>query len=352
VITRRHLQLLLAFFLSAAGVSHGQSPTDGAKNVILFGWDGAQRNHVNELLERGELSTLKALIAEGAMAPIDVQGVTDTKAGWTQILTGYGPEITGVYSNSRYQPIPMGYTIGERLKQFFGPDFVAVAVIGKRGHVDDDPPQRIQLDPKTASEIRALRQARRPMRATRFERQLLRDRNWVGGKIVEEKGVLYVDIPGKPYFLSKDGMDLFINGLVENAKVGKKTLELLEGYQNKRFFFFVHFAEVDHSGHRWGENSKEYNDALISCDVWTGKIVEKLKQMRVYDKTLIYVTADHGFDEGRKQHRDAPFVFLATNDKLLSRAGTRADVTPTILARLGIDLGKIDSPLSGHPLIR
>ena len=347
-----NIMIVLALVLWAFGSSSPQQPLDRPRNVVLIGWDGAQRNHVNECLEREELPNLKQLISEGIMVEIDIKGTTDTKAGWTQILTGYDPEITGVYSNARYQPIPKGYTNGARLKQFFGPAFVAVAVIGKKGHVDADPPARIQLDPKRASEIQALRRAQRPRRAARAERQLLREGKYIGGKIVEKGDTMYVDIPGKPYYNSKDGMDLFLNGLMENAKVGEKTLELLEKYRDKRFFLFVHFAEVDHNGHRFGENSKEYNDALISCDTFTGKIVQKLKGLGLYDGTLTYITADHGFDEGMTTHRSAPYVFLATNDAHVRRNGSRADITPTILARLGVDLSKIDPPLSGKPLIK
>lgn len=29
------------------------------RNIILFGWDGAQRNHVHECLERGERPTVR-----------------------------------------------------------------------------------------------------------------------------------------------------------------------------------------------------------------------------------------------------------------------------------------------------
>ncbi|MDH4239277.1 MAG: alkaline phosphatase family protein, partial [Phycisphaerae bacterium] len=115
-------------------------------NIILFGWDGAQRDHVNECLSRKELPTLQKLIDEGAYVKIDIEGVTDTKAGWSQILTGYYPEVTGVYSNGRYQSIPKGLSIGERLEKHFGPDnIVTLAVIGKKGHVDADPPQKIKV---------------------------------------------------------------------------------------------------------------------------------------------------------------------------------------------------------------
>jgi len=288
-------------------------------------WDGAQRNHVKESLSRGELPNLKKLSSEGALVAIDIYRVTDTKAGWAQILTGYEPEVTGVFSNGRYEPIPKGYTVFERLEEFFGAEkFITVAVIGKRGNVDADPPQR----------------------------KPFKEGDKVEGKIIIEGGVKYQLIPGKPYYYSKENMDIFINGLEEDERVGSKALELLEQYKDKPFFFFVHFAQVDHKGHAFGENSKEYNDALISAAIWTGKIMQKLKELNLYDRSLIYVTADHGFDEGMNSHSNAPYVFLATNDPGVIRRGERADITPTILYRFGLDLDKIKPPLDGHPLTK
>jgi hypothetical protein len=282
------------------------STNDQPKNVILIGWDGAQRNHLLESLDRKELPNLATLVSEGALVAIDIEEKTDTKAGWAQILTGYTAEINLVFSNGQYEPIPSGYTIFERLEQFFGPDnFVTVAVIGKKGNVGADPPQ------------------------------------YNGDRV----------IPGQPFYNAKMKMDKFTNGLAEDELVGRITIEQLERHKDEPFFFFVHFAEVDKMGHRYGENSPEYNDALISADTWTGKIVETLKDLNLYEETLIYVTADHGFDEGLKSHKDAPYVFLATNDKKVNRPGERSDIAPTILNSIGLDLGEINPPLSGSPLL-
>ncbi len=125
----------------AAAIEHPQ-------NVILIGWDGAQREHVEQCLVRKELPSLQRLIGQGKYVRIDVEGTTDTKAGWSQILTGYRPEVTGVYSNGRFQPVPKGLSIFERLENNFGADkFVTVAVIGKKQHCGEiNPPQKIRLD--------------------------------------------------------------------------------------------------------------------------------------------------------------------------------------------------------------
>ena len=93
--------LLLASLFAVSASAQDASREGTPRNVILFGWDGAQRAHVQQCLDRGELPTLKNLSREGALVAVDVvTGATDTKAGWSQILTGYNPEVTGVFSSS------------------------------------------------------------------------------------------------------------------------------------------------------------------------------------------------------------------------------------------------------------
>jgi hypothetical protein len=312
-------------------------------NAVLIGWDGAQRNHLKEMIAQGEVPNLMALAAEGRLVDIDVTtGATDTKAGWAQILTGYAPEKTGVYSNNRYQPIPVGYTVFERLENFFGPEnIVTAAIVGKKGNVDADGPRKIPFEQWALIQRRLGYQVPRPRVGANVRE---------GGKIVEENGTIWVAFTGKPYFYTKDHMDMFVNGLEKNERVGMFALTSLEKCKDRRFFFFIHFAEPDHAGHKYGENSQEYTDAIKLDDEWTGKIVAKLKEMRVYERTLVYVTADHGFDEGKTTHSYAPYVFLATNDPRVMRSGDRMDIAPTILKRFGLDLARIEPELDGTPL--
>lgn len=374
--------LTLFFALPCAGMEQGRDAPP--RNIILIGWDGAQRAHVQECLQRGELPTLKAISEEGTLVDIDViTGATDTKAGWTQILTGYHPEVTGVYSNSRFRDVPQGLSVFERLKAQFGSDFVCAAVIGKRDHcgeirepfkrkLTDEEAARIQQQLQQQQERRQRQgtqnaQANQSSDAPRGQRGgQARTGNGRGaaagqpaqpgagrqvvGRIVEEDGEKYLVFEGSPYYTMHHACDVWQYGLMEDEKVGTSALKLLEKYKDRPFFFFVHFASVDHNGHRFGENSKEYNDALISNDEWTGRIIAKLKELGLYDQTLIYVTADHGFDEGATRHSYAPYVFLGTNDPLVQREGMRQDIAPTILARFGVDLSKLQPPLDGEPL--
>ena len=80
--------------------------------------------------------------------------------------------------------------------------------------------------------------------------------------------------------------------------------------------------------------------------------MDKLEENGLYNKTFIYVTADHGFDEDKTSHDYAPYVFLATNDPKIIRNGNTIDMTPTILERFGIDVDEVEPPLNGYSLFR
>jgi hypothetical protein len=344
---------ILATILAVPTIAADASREGPSRNIILVGWDGARRGHVQDCLQRDELPTLKKLGQEGALVHIDViTGATDTKAGWTQILTGYNPAVTGVYGNGRFRDVPQGLSVFERLKQHFGPDkFVAVAVIGKSAHCGEiKPPFKKRLDEAGSVLEKPKRKKAQPEIAGGKPKAKKAAAKQPQGTIVEEGGVKYLVFEGSPYYTMHKACDVWDYGLVKDERVGTRTIELLDKYKDKPFFFFVHFAEVDAKGHRSGEDSKEYNDALISNDKWTGKIIEKLKELGLYDTTLVYVTADHGFNVGAKGHSYAPYVVLGTNDPKVKRDGMRQDITPTILARFGLDLSKCQPALDGEPL--
>jgi hypothetical protein len=320
------------------------------KNIIVIGWDAAERSRTKELLKKGELPNLAALIWEGRLLDIDVvSGATDTKAGWAQLLTGYVPEKTGVYNNGRYEPIPEGYTVFERLEKFFGPDNIdTVAIIGKKAHVDNDAPYRGTFEEWTKLVSTRLRNVKKKNPNAEITPELAVYQE--GGRIVEKDGRRIVEIPGKPWYRASKHLDLWVNGLEENKKVSERAIAELEKRKGHRFFFFIHFAQPDHSGHQFGENSQEYADGIRLDDKYSGLVINKLKSLGLFEKTLLYVIADHGFDKDKKSHLYAPFVFAGTNDPTVDRSeGTREDIAPTILKKFGLDLSKIEPRLDGYP---
>jgi predicted AlkP superfamily pyrophosphatase or phosphodiesterase len=294
-----------AFLVLLVGAGSAFKPAIPAsqRNAILISWDGALREHVTAELAKGKLPNLARLVEHGSLVDIDVVGHgTDTKAGHAQMLTGYDPPVTGVYSNGNYRPIPRGYTIFERLRQAFGPAGITTIMLTGKDH---------NLGSAGAGLLRG----------------------------------------ADPYYFSRQEITVWDGDKNRPASVvGKKAVEYVDQYAaGGRFFLFVHLPDVDAAGHMYGEGSAAYGRALMECDRWLGAILDEVAQKGIDDRTVVYVTADHGFEVGAKQHGNAPHIFLATNDIGL-RGGQQRDVAPTVLSGLGVDPSKVTPALPGKPL--
>ncbi|MEJ2211747.1 MAG: alkaline phosphatase family protein, partial [Anaerolineae bacterium] len=286
----------------------------GVPNVILIGWDGVQRDHFFECYdaELAEcphgLPNIEALSGGAIYNATVTSGGTATKPGWSQILSGYDAEVTGITTNSEYRPLAEGYSVFEKLEDHFGADnIVTLFVSGKSEHT--------------------------------------------GGACVGEpalhKGVPVTEDKGQPWCLVKDQVDVWENDLRRNEVVGNRALELLEAHQDDLFFAFVLFREPDVIGHVAGENSDHYSRSLVELDDWLGTIMARLEELGIADRTLVYVTTDHGFDEGASRHSNAPYGIFASNDPRVMRSGVRKDVAATILDRYGVSL----EALGGAPAV-
>lgn len=395
--------LLVVSATSSVGIA--AEGTGSITNAILISWDGVQRDHLRELLDAGQLPNLEALIAEGAIVEIDVTHKTDTKAGHAQMLTGYGPEVTGVFGNSVYRPIPKGYTIFERLKDEFGDDGIAtIMVTGKAGNLGSQGPasgarragmsiarraqsqldgtrlpDRLGLKSENISREQVLERLKKVFGDDEVGRAIISTMTEFRSRVLKEllprlQSARIPQLPrfsrlperakaryggamqprlrrGEPYYNAKQDIDLFEGDRPRPAdEVGQLALNSLDRYGTQRFFAFFHFGDPDAAGHKHGENSQDYSNAIVEADRWLGRIVEKLKQLGIYERTRIYVTSDHGFDEGKTSHSMAPYVFLATNDETIQRRGDQRDIAPTILSRMGVDISKIEPPLPGRLL--
>lgn len=329
------LLLLLSF---DGTVFAGINPRQEVKNTILIGWDGADRKDLTLLLSKGKLPNLEKLINEGCLVNIEVTtGKTQTKPGWAEILTGNKAEDLGIFSNKDYKPIPRGYSIFERLKAYIGNDKIVTLFIGGKDYNIGARGKHQICDNCVKRES-----------VTR-ENTIFFDKIYKG-LTGDETSEHWVPREGEPYFYSKEAIDLHMIGLGGARNVTREALTALERLHDKTFFAFIQFEEPDERGHRYGENSALYSQAFQITDYWLGVIVKKLKLLGIYDKTVIYVTADHGMDKGAFSHERAPDIFLATNSKRKLTPGDRKDITPTILSDYGIDLEKITPKLDGTSL--
>jgi predicted AlkP superfamily pyrophosphatase or phosphodiesterase len=312
---------------AAAAAPHGADALP--QNVILISWDGLDRSVVLELLAERKLPSLAALIQEGSLQEIEVVGhATVTKPGHAEMLTGLDSQTTGVYSNTRFRPIPEGHTIFERVQQHLGgPEKVrTIMVASKLAHVGGRGPEEA---------TQWLRQQRASQRAAAPQG---------GGPRAQAQS------EGEPFYLTRKHLDVFDAAQRNAARTGPICLRYLDKYKEPRFLAFLHFSDPDTAGHSKGRDSAEYRAAVVACDEWLGRIVGWLRQQGLYDKTLIYVMTDHGFDEHATTHGNAPHSWLATNDRAVIRGGIIADVPATILARFGIDVDRLEPKLIGRPL--
>jgi predicted AlkP superfamily pyrophosphatase or phosphodiesterase len=298
------MRLRIAFILLvAAAFKPAVRPEQ--RSAILISWDGAGGEHVRAAVAAGKLPNLARLGGQGALVDIEVTGHgTDTKPGHAQMLTGYDPNVTGVYSNGKFRPIPRGYSIFERLHQAFGKNGLATIMLtGKGPNLGSQSPE--------------------------------------GGN-------------AEPFSLARPSITVWDGDQIRPARlIGDRALRYIHRYADKgRFFFFIHFPDVDVAGHTHGEGSSEYDLALGEVDAWLGKITAALEAEGATDRTLVYVSADHGFDKGAKRHTAATHIFLATNDPAVSRAGEQRDIAPTVLSAMGVDPTTITPRLPGKILAK
>ncbi len=266
--------------------------------MVLICWDGAQMAHTRDLLLRGLLPNLQALLNGGELVAttITTHG-TETTAAHAEMLTGYPPDVTGVHSLADHQPIPRELTVFHRLKRQLGAQKITTVWVSSNS-------QRLSSE------------------------------------------------PGGPWHEARQDVDVWDDGWHRpNWKTGRLCLDYLRAHArpDAGFFFFLHFREPDHSGHQHGENSPEYDAALIDDDKWLGRVRDTLEELGAGSTTAVLVVTDHGFREGQRNHKNAPDAWLATGWAPVKR-GNQRDLAPTILSAFGVDPDPFAPALPGQPL--
>lgn len=300
-------------------------------NILLISWDGCDRSILKEMFDTGKLVSLSEVSRQGSYQEIEVIGhLTLTKPAHAVMLTGVEPSVTGVISNLKYQPIPEGLTIFERAQSFFGPANIrTIMVASKVAHVGGRSPE----------EARAWLQQRLSRRGALTIPAGADDTSPQASQ-------------AEPFYLTRRHLDVFDVEQRKADETGQLCLKCLEKYKKEPFLAFFHFADPDNAGHAWGMRSLQYRQAIQSCDRILGDILRWLKQNRLFDKTLIYVTTDHGFDDEGFTHLQATRGWLVTNDPKVKRGGILADIPATILNRFGIDETCLEPKLMGISLTR
>ncbi|MDF3057700.1 MAG: phosphodiesterase [Rariglobus sp.] len=114
--------------------------------------------------------------------------------------------------------------------------------------------------------------------------------------LAKARGLTTAMIAAKPKFKTfqqAGGLDTFV--IPENAKamgIGAATAALLKEKQPN--LLFIHFADPDSTGHKYGSNSPEKMQALAECDQALKVIRDAIAAAGIADSTVMILTADHG----------------------------------------------------------
>lgn len=292
------------------------------RNVLLISIDTCRADYLSCYgFKQNTTPNVDALASEGILFENALAPLPYTLPAHCSMLTGTTPQYHGVLDNSLYQLADNNVTLAERLKE---KGFLTTAFISS-----------FTLDP-----IFGIDQGF-DVYDTDFEDE----RNPIG---INER-------------MAGDTTALAIKWLEKNKK--------------KKSFLFVHYYDPHYtynppepfaSRFRFANTAISkaffgYAGEIAYTDHCIGLLIQKLKELGLYDSTLIVVTADHG--EGLGDHKEpthgyyiyqstmhVPLVFKIPGGpqgiRIKSRVGL-VDIVPTICSLLGVE---IKEPVQGKDL--
>ncbi|MFQ6130326.1 MAG: alkaline phosphatase family protein [Candidatus Hadarchaeaceae archaeon] len=166
-----------------------------------------------------------------------------------------------------------------------------------------------------------------------------------GGRISGlEVGVSYVKnnvnyrwLPGAPSY--QPGSD-DKNG---DIRVMENAIQIF--VEDRPTLMFVLLPMVDTAGHIYGHTSDEYLQAIEKADQAIEMLIDNLKDLGIYEDTLLVIVADHGMDgtshTGRSEAKTIPLIMRASGVPVgdlgenLGEVSIK-DVAPTITSLFGL----------------
>ncbi len=234
---------ILFFFLISVTIS-----AQDKNYTILISFDGFRWDYPN----RGITPTFK-MIAENGVSALSLQPSFPSKTfpNHYTIVTGLYPQNHGLISNNMYDPF---------YDEYFS--------LGDRSAVENSRWYRGEAIWETA----------------RKQGLITASYFWPGSEIdIEYRRPDYFHFyeHKRPYMQR-------IDGIIEWLKLP---------YDERPIFITVYFDAADTYGHRFGPNSVEINNTIMSLDSLLNTLIVKLKKINLFDSTNIIVVSDHGMNE-------------------------------------------------------
>lgn len=135
------------------------------------------------------------------------------------------------------------------------------------------------------------------------------------------------------------------------------VVKWLEEHKDEKFFLFLHYFDPHFPYEPPAPFSLLFRDNLYAGEVaytdnCVGQVIEKTKELGLYDSTLLIITADHGEmlgEHSEKTHSyfiyesaiDVPLIFRVPGRSRAIRSSDNVglvDIAPTICGMLGVDI--------------
>jgi len=280
--------------------------SSGIRNVLLISIDTCRADHLSCYgYERPTTPNIDTIAAEGILLENTVSPIPQTLPAHSTMLTGTIPPYHGVHSNFSFLFDKPNTTLAEILKDA---DFTTGAVVSAfvlNSQFGADQGFDTYLD--------------------RFE----------------------------------PSPEAHMRGQRPGGETTRVALDWLEENKGERFFLFLHYYDP-HGGYCPPEpfasqfGAKSYAGEIAYADHCIGQVVQKLKDLKLYDSTLLIITGDHGQmlgEHGENSHGyfiyqaaiKVPLIFKLPGQNKPVREKSIAgliDIVPTVCSLLNIEAPK------------
>lgn len=352
--------------------------------MLLIGWDAADWEHINPLLEEGLMPTLDGLINRGVMGNLATLQPILSPMLWNSIATGKFPDKHGIHGFIEPDPVNGGArpysSTSRRCKAIWNilsqsglrsnvvgwwashpaEPINGTVVTNAFGGVKFDPQKGWSIPPGTVHpEEKALPLARFKIFPT---------------ELTEAHILPFIPDAAKIDQKKEKNLESFAKVLSDNATIQAVATVLMDTEQWD--FTAVYFDGIDHFSHSfmtfhpprlpWVEEEKFnlYKDVVKGAYRFHDMMLERLLQLAGPDTTVL-LCSDHGFESGSQRPRGTPrepagpaawhrqygiFVLAGPGIKKDERiyGASIIDITPTLLTLLGLPIGE---DMDGRPLL-